>query len=72
VKIVAPPTMNLTVLANIHIGQLDVDGDEFGGHDGHGGVGISRTVSPPATAKGPPITVDVHLADGNITVDHRS
>ena len=71
VKIIAPRTMNLTVLANIHIGQLDVDGDEFGGHDGHGGVGLSRTVSPPNGAHGTPITVDVHLADGNITVDHR-
>jgi phage shock protein PspC (stress-responsive transcriptional regulator)/FtsH-binding integral membrane protein len=66
-RIIAPKTLNLTVLANIHIGQLDVDGNE----DVADGVGISRTVSPPSTAKGAPITIDVHLADGQITVDHR-
>jgi phage shock protein PspC (stress-responsive transcriptional regulator) len=68
VKIIAPKTLNLTVLANIHIGQLSVDGS---GHDhGHGGIGVTRTVSPPARAAGAPITVDVHLADGNVTVLH--
>ena len=57
--------MNLTVDANIHFGQLDVDGHH---RKGHGGVGLSRTVDPPAGATGAPITIDVHLADGNITV----
>jgi phage shock protein PspC (stress-responsive transcriptional regulator) len=71
VQIIAPKTLNLTVLANIHIGQLDVDGSRGDAGRGHGGVGISRTVSPPAAATGAPITVDVHLADGNLTVDHR-
>jgi phage shock protein PspC (stress-responsive transcriptional regulator) len=69
VKIIAPKSLNLTVLANIHLGQLDVDGDNR--RNGHGGVGISRTVDPPVGATGAPITIDVHLADGNITVDHR-
>jgi phage shock protein PspC (stress-responsive transcriptional regulator) len=72
VKIIAPKTLNLTVLANIHFGQLDVDGDRKDDEgNGHGGVGISRTVSPPAGATGSPITINVHLADGNVTVDHR-
>jgi phage shock protein PspC (stress-responsive transcriptional regulator) len=66
-KIIAPKTLNLTVLANIHFGRLDVDGDEDQAH----GVGISRTVSPPAGATGTPITIDVHLADGNVTIDRR-
>jgi phage shock protein PspC (stress-responsive transcriptional regulator)/FtsH-binding integral membrane protein len=70
VKIIAPRTMNLTVHANIHLGQLQVDGNDFDEHD-HSGVGISRTVSPPAGATGTPITVDVHLADGNIAVNRR-
>jgi phage shock protein PspC (stress-responsive transcriptional regulator) len=67
-KIIAPKTLNVTVVANVHIGVLEVDGDDGNRHDG---FGISRTVSPPATATGTPITIDVHLADGNLTVDHR-
>jgi phage shock protein PspC (stress-responsive transcriptional regulator) len=70
VKIIAPRTLNLTVLANVHIGQVDVDDRGPHGH-GHGGVGITRIISPPNGAVGAPITVDVHLADGNLTVDHR-
>jgi phage shock protein PspC (stress-responsive transcriptional regulator) len=69
VKIISPRSLNLTVVANIHMGQLDVD--DRSGDRGHGGVGVSRTVDPPATASGPPLRVIVHLADGNVTVDHR-
>jgi phage shock protein PspC (stress-responsive transcriptional regulator) len=68
VKIIAPKSMNLTVLANLHFGQLDVDSHN---RSGHGGVGLSRTVDPPAGATGAPITVNVHVADGNITVVHK-
>ncbi|MDT4912223.1 MAG: hypothetical protein QOC66_1351 [Pseudonocardiales bacterium] len=71
VKIIAPKTLNVTVLANIHIGQLDVDGSSGESGQGHGGVGISRTVSPSESATGAPITVNVHLADGNLSVDRR-
>jgi phage shock protein PspC (stress-responsive transcriptional regulator) len=67
VQIIAPKSLNLTVLANIHFGELQVDGD----NRHRGGAGLSRIVDPPAGATGVPITVDVHLADGNITVDHR-
>lgn len=65
IKIIAPKTLNLRVLANIHIGVFEVNGSV---HREHSGVGLSRTVGPPADASGTPITVDVHLADGNITV----
>ncbi len=67
VKIFAPKSMNLTVLANVHFGQVHVDGEN---HSGHGGVGLSRTIDPPATATGAPVTVDVHVADGDIAVEH--
>jgi phage shock protein PspC (stress-responsive transcriptional regulator) len=70
VKIVAPKTLNLTVVANIHFGQVEVNGTDVGGHHGHGGVGLSRIVSPPPGATGQPITVNVHLADGQINVVH--
>lgn len=68
-EIIAPRSLDLTVLANIHLGQLDVDHD-FGGGE-HGGVGLSRRVDPPAGARGVPITVDAHLADGRISVVHK-
>jgi phage shock protein PspC (stress-responsive transcriptional regulator) len=67
VKIIAPKTLNMTVQANIHAGQLHVD-DE---NPGHGGFGLSRIVDPPAGASGALITVDVHLTDGELRVDHR-
>lgn len=65
VRIVAPKSMNLTVLANVHIGDIEVD--KGGSEDG--GMGLSRTVHPPAGAVGAPITVDVHLADGRVAVE---
>jgi hypothetical protein len=66
VKIIAPSAMNLTVLANVHIGSLEVDGNS---EHQHGGVGLSRTVHPKPGATGAPITVDVHLADGQVAVE---
>ncbi|MFN2561140.1 MAG: PspC domain-containing protein [Jatrophihabitans sp.] len=65
VKILAPKTLNLTVDANIHLGQLNVDDKQ----PADGGVGLSRIVDPPKGATGAPITVDVHLADGNVRVE---
>jgi hypothetical protein len=67
VRIIAPKTLNLTVLANVHFGVINVDGTDL---DEHGGAGLSRTIAPPARAKGEPITVDVHLADGRVKVEH--
>jgi hypothetical protein len=32
---------------------------------------VNRTIAAPATATGPAITVDIHLADGHVDVDHR-
>jgi phage shock protein PspC (stress-responsive transcriptional regulator) len=65
VKILAPKTLNMTVEANIHFGQLNVDDKT----PATGGVGLSRIVDPPKGATGAPITVDVHLADGNVRVE---
>jgi phage shock protein PspC (stress-responsive transcriptional regulator)/FtsH-binding integral membrane protein len=68
IKIIAPTSMNLTVLANVHFGEVQIDGDSVRGDNG---VGLSRTVAAPPGATGAPITVDVHLANGQIVVDHR-
>lgn len=74
VRIVMPATMNATVLADVHIGAVEVDGqqlDTTSGWHSHG-WGIQRTVLPETTATGTPITIHVHLADGQVSVDHRS
>jgi hypothetical protein len=47
---------------------IEVDGTLI---DDQNGVGLSRTLLPPSGATGAPITVDVHLADGNIILDRR-
>ena len=69
VKILAPRTMNLTVLANVHIGQIETDGVEVS-FTRNNGVGLSRVIPAPASSTGAPITVDVHLADGNVSLEH--
>ena len=70
VKIIAPATLNLTVLANVHIGQIEADGTEIA-HTRDGGIGLSRVLDPPADTSGAAVTVDVHLADGNVSLEHR-
>lgn len=72
VRVLAPKTMNLTVDANVHIGTIEVNHQLLAGggfRHTHGGFNYNRTIDPPAGATGPPITVDVHLADGNIDVE---
>lgn len=74
VRVIMPATMNATVLADVHIGAVEVDGqqtDTTSGWHSHG-WGIQRTVLPQAGATGTAITIHVHLADGNVSVDHRS
>lgn len=68
VKILSNPDQNVTVQADIKFGQLVSDGAEVDSTEG--GVGISKTVDAPPTAHGAPLDVHVHLADGNVTVDH--
>lgn len=72
VQILLPPTMNATVNTNVRFGVVAVDGQEFvpDGHWHSRGVNVNRTVLPPATATGAPLTIDVHLADGKIAVNH--
>ncbi|MEO8888941.1 MAG: PspC domain-containing protein [Jatrophihabitantaceae bacterium] len=77
VRILLPSTLNATVVANVRIGEIDVDGSNVTGlyqdgiHRVHG-FDIQHTVVPPAGATGAPVMITVHLADGNISVDHQS
>ena len=68
VKVIAPKTLNLTVTADVHAGQLDVDNDRNDSGQANGGFEFNRTIDPPAGATGAPVTVHVELADGNVTV----
>jgi FtsH-binding integral membrane protein len=67
VRIIAPKSMNLTVIASVHFGIVTLDGEP----DQSGGVAVSRVVEPLPGATGAPITVNVHLADGRVAVDRR-
>ena len=72
VRVIAPSTVNVTVEASVHAGQIEVDGQDTTDTGGSHGYDVSRTVLPPTTASGAPVTVRVHLADGQISVEHRS
>jgi phage shock protein PspC (stress-responsive transcriptional regulator) len=71
VKILAPKTMNVVVQANVHFGDIEIDGRSYLNGFHSSGVNVNRTIAAPATATGPAITVDIHLADGHVDVDHR-
>ena len=65
------PTMNVTVQANVHFGDVRVDSSDLAG-DGagtHGGFNVNRTILPRDGATGPALTIDVHVADGRISVE---
>ena len=67
VTVLAPASMNLTVHAHVTTaGQIELDGGAR--TTGHGGIAVDRTLDPPAGATGAAITVNVHVADGQITV----
>lgn len=77
-RILLPATMNATVNAHVHIGVVSVDGTEldtcrYGPCDQHyaGGWNVEHEVLPPSSATGPAVTINVRLADGNVTVEHR-
>jgi phage shock protein PspC (stress-responsive transcriptional regulator) len=73
VRIIMPTNFNATINANVHFGQIEVDGStyetDFGRH--RGGMNLQRVILPPPGATGQHVTINVHLADGNVSVDHR-
>ena len=73
VRVIAPATMNLSLRAEVHFGNLTVDGSDYNDVDGFRsrGVNLDRTVAPPSAAVGAPVLVRVHLADGNVSLEHR-
>jgi hypothetical protein len=73
VRVIVPSDLNATIEANIHIGQIEVDGRgviETDRHRHWGGFERQQVIGPPSGAKGAPLTVKIHLADGNISIEH--
>jgi phage shock protein PspC (stress-responsive transcriptional regulator) len=74
-RLLLPSGLNATVEANVRMGEIEVDGTTVA--DTHGGsiqrvngYDIDHTVLPPSGATGAPVTIVVHLADGQISVRH--
>ncbi|MEP7179879.1 MAG: hypothetical protein ABI775_12370, partial [Pseudonocardiales bacterium] len=65
-RILLPSTMNATVNANVHFGDVALDGSDLAGE--HGGFNLNRTIRPPAGATGPALTIDVDVTDGQISI----
>jgi len=75
VRLLLPDAMNATVVTDVRLGDVTVDGDSFAG-GGSGpdelrrGVGTNQTIRPPVGATGPAVTIHVSVADGNVSVTH--
>jgi hypothetical protein len=65
-RIIAPKTLRMRVVANVRFGVITVDGEAP--QDGVNGAGLSRIVEPLRTATGKVLTIDVHLADGRVDI----
>lgn len=74
IQILLPATLNATVLANVRSGVITQDGNQpdntQNGTRSVGGYDIQHTITPPVTATDAPLTITVHLADGNVAVHH--
>ncbi|HET6876043.1 MAG TPA: PspC domain-containing protein [Jatrophihabitans sp.] len=71
VKVIAPKTLNVTVHANVHIGDIESDGHHLvAGNGPWAAWDQHRDITAPAGATGAPLTVVVRLADGQISVTH--
>jgi len=73
VRVIVGATMNVSLRAEVHFGNLTVDGNDYDDVDGFRsrGVNLDRTVPPLSGATGAPVLVRVHLADGNVSLSHR-
>jgi hypothetical protein len=65
-RILLPATMNATVEASVHAGDVQLDGSDL---ENHGGFNLNRTIRPLTGATGPAVTIDVEVADGQISIE---
>jgi hypothetical protein len=66
-----PKTLNASVHADVHAGDVRVDDRTGDGPNDAGGVNLTHDVAAPTGATGAPLKINVHLATGDVTVDHR-
>jgi phage shock protein PspC (stress-responsive transcriptional regulator) len=62
VRLIVPPSLPVNVHANIHMGDVRVDGREDSS-------GMSLRTDPITTASAHPLTVDVQISAGGLTID---
>ncbi|MCW2522542.1 MAG: phage shock protein PspC [Frankiales bacterium] len=70
-RILVPNGLNVQVRARVHLGTVQLNGrDDFlPGHSSSSGVNLDLQV--PATSQtGPALTIDVHLTDGEVSVEN--
>jgi hypothetical protein len=66
VRIIAPKAMNASVHVDVHAGELEIDREQR-----VHGFEFTRVVDPLPGASGARVTLDVHLTDGNVSVERR-
>jgi len=74
VRIRLPKALNATVVAEVHAGEVSVDGEKTSDDEDrwgpdHGGLNVERTVPPLAGATGPAVRIHVDVAAGHVSVD---
>jgi len=66
-----PADLNATVLADVHMGDIQNERSTAAGQF-QAGVNVHLQLNPPATATGQPITIHVRLSTGHVQVDRVS
>jgi phage shock protein PspC (stress-responsive transcriptional regulator) len=66
VRVLVPRSVNVTVISHVHIGTVDLDNSNR-----RGGVGITEPIRLNA-GTGSTLTINVDLADGDVSVQNRS
>jgi phage shock protein PspC (stress-responsive transcriptional regulator) len=66
-RILLPSTMNATINASVHFGDVQLDGADV--DTDQGGFNLNRTIRPPAGASGPALTIEVDVTDGQISIE---
>jgi phage shock protein PspC (stress-responsive transcriptional regulator) len=71
VHLLLPKSLNASVHTDVHLGDVRVDDnrDNSGPNDA-GGFDYKKVVPAPATATGAALTINVHLAAGDVKIDH--
>jgi phage shock protein PspC (stress-responsive transcriptional regulator) len=70
VQLKLPPALNASVHSKVHLGDVRIvaAGQKGDGPDAQGGSNITSDVPAPAAATGAPLTINVHVADGDVEI----